>query len=220
MTPTMDYLNNTCKTPHHENLKTTMSFLYGKETWNNFRLLENLRIKIVRRAADLDFLKKCRDNNLTPIFALISHQICSKWNYKAFEQLSRALVWGELRKTRAALDALSRNALKLHLQLTHKIHMDLWTVMDVSAALKAGGERRKAIEHHTRKLQNLTAKRDAARNRNNAADNRDKATANDDRKVVNLSNLDLNKEEIDILKKGLGFVIAPKIVPVKNIVAA
>jgi hypothetical protein len=171
MTPTVDYPNNTCETPHHRNLKTTISSLYGRETWNNFRLLENLRIKIVRRAVDLDFLKKCRDNNLTPIFSLISHQIRSRWNYKAFERLSRALVRGELRKTRAALDALSKNALKLHLQLAHKIRMDLWTVMDASAALKADGERRKAIERHTRKLRNLTAKRDAAGNRNNTADN-------------------------------------------------
>ena len=39
-------------------------------------------------------------------------------------------------------------------------------------------------------------------------------------KVVNLSNLDLNKEEINILKKGLGFTIAPKTVPVENIVCS
>jgi hypothetical protein len=38
--------------------------------------------------------------------------------------------------------------------------------------------------------------------------------------VVNLSSLDLSKEEINILKKGLGFAIAPKTVPVENIVCS
>ena len=125
MITTADYPKNSCETPHHRNLKTVISSLYGRETWNNFRLLEKLRIKIVRRAADLDFLKKCRDNNIIPIFALISHKIRSRWNHKAFERLSRALVRGELRRTRATLDTLSKNALKLHLQLTHEIRMDL-----------------------------------------------------------------------------------------------
>jgi hypothetical protein len=39
--------------------KTEVSSLYGRETWNNFRLLENLRIKINRRVVDLVFLKQC-----------------------------------------------------------------------------------------------------------------------------------------------------------------
>jgi hypothetical protein len=96
--------------------------------------------------------------------------------------------------------------------------MDLWIVMDASAALKADGERHRSIEHHTRKLRNIIANKDATSNKNSTADNKDKATTNDDRKVVNLSNHDLNKEEINILKKGLGFTIAPKTIPVENIV--
>jgi hypothetical protein len=161
MTPTVDYPENNFETPHHRNLKTVISSLYGRETWNNFRLMENLRIKIIRRAVDLDFLKQCRDNNLTPKFAFINHQLRSRWNYKAFEQLSRALVRGEIRRTCTALDFLSKMALELHLQLAHEIRTDLWMVMDASAALKAEGEGRKANERHTRKLQKLTEKKDA-----------------------------------------------------------
>jgi hypothetical protein len=96
--------------------------------------------------------------------------------------------------------------------------MDLWTVMDASAALKADGERHRSIECHTRKLINITTNKGAESNRNSIIDNKDKSTANDDRKVVNMSNRDLNEEEINILKKVLGFAISPKTIPVENIV--
>jgi hypothetical protein len=54
MTPTVDYPDNSFKTLHHINLKTTISSLYGRETWKNFHLMENLRIKIIKRVVDLD----------------------------------------------------------------------------------------------------------------------------------------------------------------------
>jgi hypothetical protein len=161
MTPTVDYPANNFENTHHRNLKTTISSLYGRETWNNFRLMENLRIKIIRRAVDLDFLKQCRDNNLTPKFVVINHQLRSRWNYRAFEQLSRALVRGEIRRTRASLDWLSKTAFRLHLQLAREVRQDLWTVLDASAALKAEGEGRKAIQRQANKLKKLKEKRDA-----------------------------------------------------------
>jgi hypothetical protein len=72
--------------------------------------------------------------------------MCSRWNYRAFEQLSRALVWGEIRRTRASLDWLSKTAFQLHLQLTREVRQDLWTVLDASTALKAKGEGHKASQ--------------------------------------------------------------------------
>jgi hypothetical protein len=135
----MDYPANNFKNTHHRNLKTTIYSLYGRETWNNFCLLENLRIKITRRVVDLEFLKQCRDKDLTPKFTLINHPLCSRWNFKAFQQLSRALIRGEIRRTRSTLDWLSKSAFKLHLRLAREIRTDLWTVLDASAALKADG---------------------------------------------------------------------------------
>ena len=70
--------------------------------------------------------------------------------------------------------------------------------------LKADGERRKANQRHEIKLRKLKdCKKDAA--------NKDDATASI--KVVNLSSEELNNEELNILKKGLGFAIAPRLSP-------
>jgi hypothetical protein len=85
MTPIVDYLAINLETTHHKNLKTIISSLYGWKTWNKFHLMENLRIKIIRRAADLDFLKQCRDNKLNPKFAYINHPLRNRWNNRAFE---------------------------------------------------------------------------------------------------------------------------------------
>jgi hypothetical protein len=53
---------------------------------------------------------------------------------------------------------------------------------------------------------------------NNATTNKGYATTN--KKVINLSNHILKNEEINILKKGLGFAIAPKTVPIENIICS
>jgi hypothetical protein len=52
------------------------------------------------------------------------------------------------------------------------------------------------------------------------AKNKEYATGNDVKKVINLSNYDLKNEEVNILKKGLGFSIAPKTVPIENIICS
>jgi hypothetical protein len=71
--------------------------------------------------------------------------------------------------------------------------------------------RDQANERHASKLNKLAEKRDAA--------NKDDTTK-DDKKIINLSSHDLNNEEVKILKKGLGFAIAPKTVPIENIVCS
>ena len=53
-------------TYHHRNLATEITSLHGRDIWQKFRLLERLRIKIKMRAADLNFLKQCRDKKIPP----------------------------------------------------------------------------------------------------------------------------------------------------------
>lgn len=54
---------------HYRNLQTPSTTLYGRQVWIEIRNLEKITVKIERRAADLDFLKHCRDFNLIPPFA-------------------------------------------------------------------------------------------------------------------------------------------------------
>ena len=49
---------------HHRNLATEITSLHGRDIWQQFRLMESLRIKIELRAGDLNFLKQCRDKKL------------------------------------------------------------------------------------------------------------------------------------------------------------
>jgi hypothetical protein len=129
--------NSEKQNSHHKNLNYQITSLYGREILDETRVLEKLRVKIKRRAADLDFLKRCRDNNVLPKFTCIEHKIKSKWNKTTFCTLGKSIVRGEIKKNRCALDSLSKTALKLHLKLAHAIHPDLWKKIDVLAALKA-----------------------------------------------------------------------------------
>lgn len=110
---------------HHRNLNEQITSLYGREILDEFRKLEKLRVKIKRRAADLDFLKQCRDSSVLPSFACIQHQIRSRWNKSAFHALEKSIVRGEIRRNRYMLVLLSKMALKLHLKLAHELDLDV-----------------------------------------------------------------------------------------------
>ena len=57
---------------HHRSLATEITSQYGREIWNHVRLLEKLRVKIMKRAEDLNLLKTCRDKNLTYLFSSLT----------------------------------------------------------------------------------------------------------------------------------------------------
>ena len=103
----------------------------------------------------MKILKYCRDRKLTPAFATIKYKMRNNWNHTAFDRLNETPVRMEIRRTRAALDRLSREALTLHLRLAAVIRYDLWKVADASAALKASNQERKAQEKHDMKLARL-----------------------------------------------------------------
>ena len=52
------------KINHHKSLATEITSLYKREIGNHVRLLEKLRVKIMKRVEDLNFLKNCRDKKL------------------------------------------------------------------------------------------------------------------------------------------------------------
>ena len=62
-------------TNHHKSLATEITSQYGREIWNHVWLLEKLRVKIMKRAKDLNFSKTYRDKKLTPWFTVINHRM-------------------------------------------------------------------------------------------------------------------------------------------------
>lgn len=61
----------------------------------------------------------------------------------------------EICRIRFSLAQLSSIAFRTHLKLATVIHENLWTIIDASAALKAGKEGHMAQIRHNMKLQNL-----------------------------------------------------------------
>ena len=86
------------KDANHRSLKSKILSLYGGDAWSEILLLERFRMRIARRAADLHFLKNCRDNNLIPPFAQVKHRLQNKYNSKAFLQLSFSLFQSEIKR--------------------------------------------------------------------------------------------------------------------------
>lgn len=152
---TVDNLEHEATNNSHRGLKTNITSLYGGETWKEICILEMLRIKIERRAADLQFLKQCRNKRIIPHFAKVNHRLFNQYNNKSFLKLSLALIRSEIKRTQAALDNLNRLALSWHLKLTMKISPDLWKIVDAKAALKAQTEGRIARERQSKKIAKL-----------------------------------------------------------------
>ena len=110
---------------HRRNLQNEIATLYGRDIAKEARRLEMARIKIQRRAIDMDFLKRCRDTNILPIFLIVKQHLRNYSNDRAFDRLGFSIVRGEIRRTSAPLNNLSNLALKLHLKLVHLLRTDL-----------------------------------------------------------------------------------------------
>jgi len=143
------------KDTNHRSLKSKILSLYGGDTWSEILSLESFRVRITRRAADLHFLKNCRDNNLIPPFAQVKHRLQNRYNSKAFFQLSFSLIRSEIRRARASLENLGRLALSTHLKLANSIDKNLWAIIDARTALKADNEGQIAQARQRKKLSKL-----------------------------------------------------------------
>jgi hypothetical protein len=100
--------------------------LHGRDTLDEFRLLEKLKIKMAHRLVDIEFLKQCRDEDIISMFAAINHHLkAGKYN-RIFRAASFSLVRAEIKSKRKDLEALSNKACTLHIKLENIIRMDLW----------------------------------------------------------------------------------------------
>ena len=101
--PASSSLNN-----NHRNLKTKILSPHEGDAWEEICYLKKTRMKIERKAADLKFLKQCRDNNLIPLFTQIKPKPHLNRYNKYFSKLSFNLIHGEIKKNRALLDKIGR----------------------------------------------------------------------------------------------------------------
>ena len=81
---------------------------YGTETLRNLRHLEKLWIDKYKKIAHLSFLKQCRDRNLIPTFAKISHPLKNNHNNLLFKKMGLMLVHDQISSLRFSLDKLDR----------------------------------------------------------------------------------------------------------------
>ena len=49
--------------------------LHGRDMLRRIKLFETTRIKIVHHVVDLAFLKRCKDTQIAPSFAIINHRL-------------------------------------------------------------------------------------------------------------------------------------------------
>ena len=59
-------------------MNTEITTLHGRDMLRRIKLFETTRINIVHHVVDLAFLKRCRDNQITPSFATINHRLRSR----------------------------------------------------------------------------------------------------------------------------------------------
>ena len=100
--------------PHCGISANLISYWYGVETLRELRRLEKLQIDKCKKISHLSFLKQCRDRNLVPTFAKISHPLKNNLNNLLFKKMGRMLVRDQIKSLRCALDKLDRQLLPLH----------------------------------------------------------------------------------------------------------
>jgi hypothetical protein len=196
--------------PPHVNIIDHICSLYKRETLDEIRLMEKLKVKIQRRIEDLEFLKNCIDKKVLQKFVCIEHKMRNKWNNTTFCKSGFSIVNREIRRTRYALDNRSKTMLKLHLKLANTIRPELWKTIDVLATLKVDKENCVVRTRQKIKLDKLINKNNIKNNVNNNNTNM--------KKVVNLSSHEMDKVELSILEKGFNFTISPTSIPLENII--
>ena len=78
--------------PHCGISANLISYRYGAETVRELRRLEKLQIDKCKKIAHLSFLKQCRDRNVIPTFAKISHPLKNNHNNLIFKKMGLMLV--------------------------------------------------------------------------------------------------------------------------------
>ena len=138
--------------PHYGISTNLISYRYGAETLRELRRLEKLQIDKCKKIAHLSFLKQCRDTNVIPSFAKISHPLKNNHNNLLFKKMGLMLVHDQIKSLRCALDKLNRQLLLLHTQLANSIDKLTWDYWDRCSRRRVDVMSKKLRAKHDSKL--------------------------------------------------------------------
>ncbi|GLJ21435.1 hypothetical protein SUGI_0394760 [Cryptomeria japonica] len=121
-----------------------------------------LIIKLLKKVADLAFLKRCRDSCLIPSFVRISHHLWSHSSKHIFQQASLSLLRDVIKGTRSQINLLNNRLLPLHLELDNSLRPDLWIILDTSSFSRVMGRQASCILRQTKNFISLLRKRSSS----------------------------------------------------------
>lgn len=121
----------------HRSLNSTIDSLHGKAITSKVHHFEQAHLQVSKLKTDLDFLKRCRDFVVIPVFAQISHRLHTRSNHGVFVKSSLPLLTSEINRVRRDLYHFSQDLLGLHFELSNLISPFLWARIDACSALKS-----------------------------------------------------------------------------------
>ena len=192
---------------NRKNIRRNISHLYGEEMNQHTRNLEKLRSKKSRLLCDLAFLRRCRDQNITPTCCRLSFHTKTSKMQQILDRTSKTLLRELIHNTRKNLSFMDTQLYALHLRLSTEIHPTLWTKIDTLAHFRAENDAEIRTQWQKDKINRLHAKsthKEAAGSLQNV--------------VHNLSHKTLSEPAQTALAKGFNFAIAPARIPVESIV--
>ncbi|GJQ69424.1 hypothetical protein Trydic_g6539 [Trypoxylus dichotomus] len=113
-----------------ESLHSTIGRVYGDEIYLKTRKLDKLRKRKCQLLSSLAFLRRCRDQNVTPSFVKIQHHIRSTAARKIIHRIQNALTREGVHYAYHELNQISTQLFDLHLELGKLLDEDLWKTID------------------------------------------------------------------------------------------
>ncbi|GJQ73674.1 hypothetical protein Trydic_g14012 [Trypoxylus dichotomus] len=157
--------------------------------------------------ATLAFLRRCRDQNVTPTFVKIQHHIRSTTARKIIHRTENALTRERVRYTYHELNQISTPLFDLHLELSKLLHEYLWKTIDEISYEHSEHHFNTVTKKHVKKFEKLKPKKTNTQPELYIC-----------KTVINLSTLQLSHEQAKVLAKELNFAVAPTRIPKEEII--
>ncbi|XP_060531998.1 uncharacterized protein LOC132705430 [Cylas formicarius] len=194
----------------NQSIRENIIHLYGKETFTATKCYEKLRQRRVISLCNLNFLKSCRNQTLLPTFTRLSYHTRTRKTQAILDKASKALLQDQIRRTRYEISETELQLFRLHLKLSNKIHQLLWDRIELLTSWRTEKDKDITSKKLWKKLEILQI---------NSKKSGQVSNTNRSSTVHNISAYHLSDTEVSVLNKGFNYAIAPKRVPVEEIVS-
>ena len=199
---------------NRENQRTYYVNQYGLENANKIRRFEYLKTKRARYLTSINFLKRCRDNNLIPTCVQIAPKKDIKYCKKILNQASKKLLCQLIKEHRYDLNRFDEQIKALSNDIeTCFSKTDFHQCVEFTNK-RAQNKYNQYKIRQIRKYHNLELKSE----RKNVYGNAVTSTQTTQTSVVNLSKQTLDDSTIEVLNKGFNFAPAPRKIPIEEII--